>query len=180
MDPSRKLHLMTMDTVRFGRVLGSGARSAARTLVQAIDAAKAENPSRTPADPVSTAEHKSSHEAGVQSRKSAQSAGPTSAVHAATRIVHQGSGIGHGARRFRDLALKPFVRLSGALVLEVAGVFFGVFALYGINTMWHAHTSWHAGASNYRQFVGGAIILAVFGYFCVTSFVRARRRERGH
>jgi hypothetical protein len=57
-------------------------------------------------------------------------------------------------------------------------VFFGIFALYGFNTMWRVHTSWHAGLPNHRQFVGGACMLAVFGYFSVSSFVRARRRER--
>ena len=36
--------------MRFGRVLGFGARSAAKTLIQAIDAAKAEDPSRTAPD----------------------------------------------------------------------------------------------------------------------------------
>jgi hypothetical protein len=64
------------------------------------------------------------------------------------------------------------------MLLEVAGVFFGIFALYGFNTMWRVHTSWHAGSPNHRQFVGGVGILAVFGYFCVSSFLRARRRER--
>ena len=34
-----------MDRVRFGRVLGFGARQAVKTLVTAVDAATAENPS---------------------------------------------------------------------------------------------------------------------------------------
>lgn len=37
--------LPSMDTVRFGRVLGHGARQAAKTLVSAVDAATAPNPS---------------------------------------------------------------------------------------------------------------------------------------
>jgi hypothetical protein len=94
-------------------------------------------------------------------------------------MVQQGRGLRHGARRFRDLALKPFVRLSGVVLLEVAGVFFGIFALYGLNSMWRIHTSWQAGTANYRQFAGGAAMLAIFGYFSVSSFLRARRRERG-
>jgi hypothetical protein len=84
-----------------------------------------------------------------------------------------------GAQRFHDIALKPFVRLSGVLVLEIAGVFFGIFALYGFNTMWRVRTAWHRGSSHHGQFLGGVAMLAVFGYFSVTSFLRARRRERG-
>lgn len=167
-----------MDTVRFGRVLGSGARSAAKTLIQAVDAAKAENPSR-PAGPNAATARRPPERAETRSPGPAPSAAPSPAHQSAARVIRQGSGIRQGVGRFRDLALRPFVRLSGVLVLEVAGVFFGVFALYGMNTMWRAHTSWHAGSPNYRQFIGGALILAVFGYFCATSFVRARRRERG-
>ena len=175
-----ELHLVGMDTVRFGRVLGSGARSAAKTLIQAIDAAKAENPSRADTDLRPTSEQDGTGRAEAQPRSTTQSATSPSAFHPATRITNHATGIRQGAGRFRDLALKPFVRLSGVLVLEVAGVFFGVFALYGFNTMWRAHRSWQVGSPNYREFIGGAIILAVFGYFCVTSFVRARRRERRH
>ena len=159
-----------MDTVRFGRVLGSGARSAAKTLIQAIDAAKADAPVRTPAP---------SAEQTRSERRPPASAVTSSTAQSATRVMQQGRDVRHGIRRFRDLALKPFVRLSGVLVLEVAGVFFGIFALYGFNTMWRARASWHAGSPNHRQLIGGVLMLALFGYFCVTSFVRARRRERG-
>lgn len=165
-----------MDTVRFGRVLGSGARSAAKTLIQAIDAAKAENPSQTvPAlvdRPLSN---------GVTPAPIPPPASTAVSVgsRTAAEVVHQGRGLRHGAARFRELALKPFIRLSGVVVLEVAGVFFGVFALYGLNTLWRVHAAWRPGAPNHRQFIGGMGMLLVFGYFCVTSFVRARRRERG-
>ncbi|HKO19723.1 MAG TPA: hypothetical protein VJU82_12640 [Acidobacteriaceae bacterium] len=166
-----------MDRVRFGRVLGSGARAAAKTVVQAIDAAKADNPVRTP---VASVERRQPERDTVQSpSRPTPSTAPSSGVQSPMRITRQGSGVRQGAGRFRDLALKPFVRLSGVLMLEVAGVFFGIFALYGFNTMWRAHGSWHTGSPNHRQFVGGALMLALFGYFCITSFVRARRRERG-
>jgi hypothetical protein len=165
-----------MDTVRFGRVLGSGARSAAKTLIQAIDAAKADNP----APAISAPDYIPPQRDNVQpASRPVPIAASARGTQSATRIVEQGRGVRHGASRFRDLALKPFVRLSGVVVLEVVGVFFGVFAVYGFNTMWRVHASWHAGSPNHRQFLGGALILALFGYFCVTSFVRARRRERG-
>jgi hypothetical protein len=90
----------------------------------------------------------------------------------------QAGGPLEGVRRFRDSAVRPFMRLSGVLLLEIAGSFFGIFALYGLSTMWRAHAAWHAGSPDHRKFLGGALVLAVFGYFCISSFVRARRRER--
>jgi hypothetical protein len=145
-------------------------------LIQAIDAAKADNPAPARSVPDHTPPQRNNVQPASRPVATAASA---RATQSATRIVEQGRGVRHGASRFRDLALKPFVRLSGVVVLEVVGVFFGVFAVYGFNTMWRVHASWHAGSPNHRQFLGGALILALFGYFCVTSFVRARRRERG-
>jgi hypothetical protein len=168
-----------MDTVRFGRALGFGARSAAKTLIQAVDAAKADNPSRKAAGDSAVVDElrlpQSSTEAPGRLTLAPRS---RFATRTPTKGVQHDRGVLEGARRFRDTALKPFVRLSAVMLLEVAGVFFGIFALYGFNTMWRVHGSWHAGSPNHRQFVGGACMLAVFGYFCVSSFLRARRRER--
>ena len=169
-----------MDTVRFGRTLGFGARSAAKTLIQAVDAAKSDNPSRkaTNADPDS-AERTSSRGTAEQSRTAHTDRGVPVAFPNASAITQQGGGLRAGAKQFHQLAVKPAVRLTGALVLEIAGVFFAVFALYGVNTMWRARGGWHSPELHSRQFAGGVVMLVVFGYFSVTSFLRARRRERG-
>jgi multisubunit Na+/H+ antiporter MnhG subunit len=66
--------------------------------------------------------------------------------------------------------------------LEVSGVFFGIFALFAALATWRLRESWRlteANAATHRSFEGAVAMLAVFGYFCVSSFVRARRRERG-
>ena len=173
----RRLHLeqaagytSRMDTVRFGRALGFGARSAAKTLVQAIDAAKAPAPNAP------------TRRAGVPSQAPAESAAARPSQTTASRpedaAYDQPHGVLEGARRFRDSAVRPAVRLSGVLMLEVVGVFFALFALYGFNTMWRFRAGRHAGAPNHGEFVGGAVMLVVFGYFSLSSFLRARRRER--
>src|SRR5438067_5223649 len=164
-----------MDTVRFGRVLGFGARQAAKTLIQAIDAAKAENQSPRPAPLYSSAAPPTKR---VEVKPLSRIKELPAAAQRASGVVGHGRGVRRGISQFRDLAVKPFIRLSGVLLLEVVVVFFGIFALYGFNTMWRARTAWHLAAPHHRQFVGGAIVLAIFGYFSVTSFVRARRRER--
>src|SRR4051794_9425879 len=123
-----------MDTVRFGRALGTGARAAARTLVEAADAARAEprgagrgaSPAAPGGGPGSPREQMPTRIGNTPRAGSAGSAAPVK------------PGVRAGLARFREAAVRPMVRLSGALLLEVAGVFFGVFALFGLNTMLRA------------------------------------------
>jgi hypothetical protein len=178
----------SMDAVRFGRALGFGARHAVKTLTTAVDAATAENPTskistpRTntgqPGGPVPQTQE--ARRGGYASTPSAGNAAKVARV--AAQPVARGRGakkaVREGGKRFREAAWSPFLRLSGVVVLEVAGLFFGIFALYGLNTAWRLHGQWHRGAPGHRQLIGGVAMLAIFGYFCVSSFVKARRRER--
>jgi hypothetical protein len=70
------------------------------------------------------------------------------------------------------------VRLWGVLWLEVVGVVFGLFVLFAAVEVWRLRGEWHSNAVEHRQLLGALAMLAVFGYFAVSSFVRARRRER--
>jgi len=144
-------------------------------MIQAIDAAKAESPSRGPSrfHTSATPSVERVEVDPIDRVNEGRRAGPRP-----SGVVQQQGGIRRGLSQFRHLAVKPFVRLSGVLLLEVVGVFFGIFALYGFNTMWRARTAWHVAAPHHREFVGGAVMLALFGYFSVSSFIRARRRER--
>ena len=201
-----------MDRVRFGRALGFGARQAVKTLVTAVDAATAENPSRkgagqvaarpqapaapqiqTPTQPRVAAEERrqapvqldgqaGNGQAGSNGRNSAGSGAAAKLAEAATQARATKQGLGRGSRRFGEAMWAPFVRLSGVLWLEITGVFFGIFALFALGAMWKLRGEWHATATNaesHRSLLGAVAMLVVFGYFCVSSFVRARRRERG-
>jgi hypothetical protein len=70
------------------------------------------------------------------------------------------------------------VRLWGVLWLEVVGVVFGLFVVFAAVGAWNLRGEWHQNAVGHRQLLGALAMLAVFGYFCASSFVRARRRER--
>jgi hypothetical protein len=83
-----------------------------------------------------------------------------------------------GRKRFGEATLEPVVRLSGVLGLEVAGVFFGIFALGGLSAAWRLRGNWPASGPGHTQFLGALGMILIFGYFCISSFVRARRRER--
>src|ERR1700733_1701494 len=160
-------YTLPMDSVRFGRALGIGTRLAAKTAKAAMDAATAPNPSS---------------KAGAGSRPSvANEAGPVAGLgDRVTRSVAQvqqtGQGLKEGSRRFGTAVGKPLVKLSTVLWLEVTGVFFGLFAMAAGGAAWRLRAAIHATATNHEdhvRFLAGACMAAVFGYFCLTSFVKA-------
>jgi hypothetical protein len=171
-----------MDAVRFGRALGVGARQAAKTLVTAVDAATTENPSNKG---VKASANTGRVPAATRTETPTTPVAPVArtVVETAAKTVSQARGtkeaLRRGRKRFGQAALEPFIRLSGVLGLELAGVFFGIFALFALGTVWRLRGDWHINAAGHRQLMFASAMLAIFGYFCVTSFVRARRREKG-
>ena len=179
-----------MDVVRFGRALGFGARQAVKTVTAAVDAATAENPSRMstsaraganagPASPRPQA-----HGAADPSHTTAPAAmskAASIAAHGAAQTVIKArgtrQGLRRGSRRFGP-TWRTFVRLWGVLWLEVVGVVFGLFVVFAAVGAWNLRQQWHSNAAGHRQLLGALAMLAVFGYFTVSSFIRARRRER--
>src|ERR1700709_1696071 len=91
--------LWDMDSVRFGRVLGIGARLAAKTMVSAVDAATAPNPSaggkaKEGPEAASTAASTSAPASTVASRKSGATGGGV--VEQAARTTAQVRQTGRG------------------------------------------------------------------------------------
>jgi len=143
-----------MDRERFGRALGQGAREAAKAVMKAADAAASPNPK-----PVVRSVARSV----IEAKSSAQS---------------KTAGIKRGSKRFGEAVWGPFVKLSGVLWLEVTGVFFGIFALTAAIGVWRSRDGFRQGGEAARHGWFAVFMLAVFGYFAVTSFVRAGRRGR--
>jgi len=98
---------------------------------------------------------------------SAAVSAPRSAAAKAVRAGSVAQGVGG--------LLRPFRRVGGILWLEVTGVFFLLPVLVFVPTMWRAKASWIHGP-DHRTFVISAIVVAVFLYLGVTSFLRARRK----
>ena len=181
-----------MDRVRFGRALGYGARHAIKTLVTAVDAATSEDPSAkthpaahpSSGSAASTASYAPTTRSQASRTQPLASAPVRTAAESAAKSVAQArqvkQGLGRGGKRLGEVVWGPFVRLSGVLWLEVSGVFFGLFALIALGYLWKLRGAWHTGATSHRNLLGAAGMFALFGYFCVTNFVQARRRERRH
>jgi hypothetical protein len=134
--------------------------------MDAADAAAAPDPSPRP-----TAATVASCPAPAAKSKPARSA-PSS--------VPSTRGIAEGGKRFGEAVWGPFVRLGGVLWLEFTGVFFGIFALVALQGLWSLRSVLRAGASahdRHRLMIDVGVGL-LFSYFCISSFLRARRRER--
>lgn len=156
-----------MDSGRLGRVLGIGTRLAARTLVQAVDAATAPNPSAQP------------------KQGKAENAGRAAAARVtgtANRVRVTGTGLKEGGKRFGEAVWGPLARASGALWLELTGVFFGIFAVFAGGNAWKMRWALHETTANHdahSRLLISVGMMVVFGYFCASSFVKASRRSRG-
>ena len=176
-----------MDSVRFGRALGVGARAAAKTLVTAVDAATAPNPSagKARSAPSSSQRSASPPQSSARAEQPTQAPGARVGQHAArtaTQARQTGQGLVRGSKRFGEAVWRPFVKLSGVLGLELAGVFFGLFAFFGAGWAWKLRGNLHETAANHdahARFLVCVVMTVVFGYFLVSSFVKANRRGRG-
>ncbi|HEY0309445.1 MAG TPA: hypothetical protein VGB94_14880 [Acidobacteriaceae bacterium] len=160
-----------MDSVRFGRALGKSARAAARGLYEAVDAASSPNPN--PARPVPPA-------ASQSPRSTVQQSVKTVAQGAAAYTRQKKAVAGEAGRLGRSL-LAPFARAGKALWLEVTGTFYAIFAAFFVNYAWRLRGALRSTAVNsvdHQHFLAALVAAAVFLYFTITAFVRARRIQR--
>ena len=174
-------YTLEMDSVRFGRALGVGARAAAKTLVTAVDAATAPNPS-APAKTISTTAHPKEASAEAQPAETkARASGARlgqQAVRTTAQVKQTGKGLKQGGKRFGEAVWGPFAKLSGVLWHEIMGVLFGMFAAVSGVEAWNGRGSLRVGAAGRTHELFAIAMVAGFGYFTVSSFVRASRRQR--
>jgi hypothetical protein len=137
---------------KIGRAFGIGLRVAGRVAGQRLAAAAQPAPSQQ----VGSVAPAAAPTASVR---------PSAAQAAARGSISQGMGG----------LFRPFRRVGGILWLEVTGVFFLLPVLVFAPTVWRTRLSWAHGP-DHRTFIVSAIVVVVFLYLGVTSFLRARRR----
>ncbi|WP_263374338.1 hypothetical protein [Granulicella aggregans] len=175
-----------MDSVRFGRALGFGARHAAKAIAGAVDAATAPNPTpvRKPApQPPRPAPPASSTQRAAQPASDPIAEAARTAAHvtiqARVKARETSRNVARGSKRFGDSVWSPIKKLSGVLWLEITGSFFGLFALFAGQAAWTHRADFHSTPINHDDhlhFLAFVAMAAVFGYFCISSFVRAYRK----
>jgi hypothetical protein len=176
-----------MDSVRFGRALGFGARHAAKAIAGAVDAATAPNPTPArkpapqpaPATPCpQPAPFVTAQPASDPIAQAARTAAHVT-VQAQVRARETSRNVARGSKRFGDSVWTPLKKLSGVLWLEITGSFFGIFALFAGQAAWTHRADLHSTPINHDDhlhFLAFVAMAAVFGYFCISSFVRAYRK----
>ncbi len=160
-----------MDSVRFGRSLGIGARLAGKALSKALEPAPANSANGV-------------KEASVSRVQSTGQRFAESAAH--TRVTMQakapeyrakGKAIAHGTKRFGEAIWGPLAHAGRVLWLEVVGVFFAVFALFFGQQTWSRRTDFAYGPEH-QHFIAFGFVCAMFLYLSSSSFLRARRKPR--
>ena len=171
-----------MDKVRLGRVLGKATRLAARTAYEAVQAAKAPDPrSRPVTEPKSLNQlsgEPSAPPGDLQEPGAARSARfSRPAIRSAAVKLPSRAAVAAGTRSFQKGALNPLRQASRALWLEVTGSFFALFALSFAAGAWKFRSDFQSAAPAAHLRAAAVVALAIlFGWFSVSSFVRARRR----
>jgi hypothetical protein len=161
-----------MDSVRFGKALGIGARQAAKALVTAAEAASTPNPRTKPPSASGTR--------SAQAPRTSEALGQR-AARTTAQVRQTKEGIARGSKRFGEAVWGPFVKVSGVLWLELTGVFFGLFVVTALLNTWKLRANLHDIGTNHDQhqhLLFSIAMALVFGYFCVSSFVRANRKQR--
>jgi hypothetical protein len=189
-----------MDRVRLGRVLGKGARLAARTAMEVVDAASAPSPQpaqsrpSAQAGPSPQAQPRSSAQSEARSPGQAQSQPRTVTIEPPVRAPRSGSteqprraeGVSFASTPLRPAIAAarasftaPFRRASRALWHELTGSFFALFAFSFAVGLWHSRANALSSlpADRHRFYAFCALTL-LFGYFAISSFVRAKRESR--
>ena len=175
--------LGSVDRVRFGRALGYGTRHAAKTLAAAVDAATA------PSTPASTSVSTPMEQLHATQAASPPAAQPAPVLPRNPQSVHsapsgsvgvKSAGLQQGANSLHRSFWQPLAVFTGALWLRVTGVFFALLALTLGGGTWRAREALRPGvqSSGVSHFWLFAFFTLLFGYFAISSFVRATLKER--
>lgn len=113
--------------------------------------------------------------AGQRIAGSAQTAAEATAAAAGSPAVKNAQRRGGSVARGVGGFLRPFGRVGGIVFLEVVGVFFLLFVAVFGQMMWKMRSSYAAGP-DHAKFLAAAVLLLIFFYLSVSSFLRARRR----
>jgi len=181
-----------MEPNRFGRKLGIGVRVAARMAKERAAqagtppppgtapaaggaAAPASRPETTAPPPPQAA---SQSQAASQPRPTSRPQGAKPAAPKPKKdYAEPARRVGIGTRRFGKAVAGPVLHLSGTLWLEITGLFFALFAAFFGQNAWKTRAS-AAHGPEHAHFLIYVTVTVIFAYFCVSSFLKARRRSR--
>lgn len=113
---------------------------------------------------------------GLLRERAAQTARRDAPVYA-ERAKATAVGLKRGGKRFGEAVWGPFVHAGGVLWLEITGLFFAIFCLFFLQNVYRLRADWRTGP-NHEKFLIYAAVGVAFLYFSVSSFYRARKKQR--
>jgi hypothetical protein len=117
--------------------------------------------------------------AAVQrSAASSQASATPASSGAPPRQVNYGEGgrrLARGAGRFGSALVRPFAHATGVLTLQITGVFFALFTVF---FTLHAWQVFKAAGVHDRHVLVYAAFAVLFAWFTMTSFWRARVKQK--
>jgi hypothetical protein len=162
-----------MDRVRFGRALGTGARDAARAVLKAADAATAPNPAAPPARP--SAAQPPSAPSVPPDRVAAHPDRVAATVQQVRATTH---GIKRGSRLFGRAIWGPFAKVSTVVWHEVTGFVCALFAVAAAGQIWLHRADLQTRGAAHNNLLAATGLFLLFTYLTLSSYLRARRRNR--
>ncbi len=153
-----------MEPNRIGRLLGIGTRVAAEKLRERTAQATANRPAAS---------------GGVAAPRAAasapQSGSPPVKKPSGAAFAENSRRFARGAGRFGSSLWRPFAHATGLLTLQITGVFFALFAVVFCAHSWQLYKG-----SGWRDhhLPMYAIFGVLFAWFAVSSFWRARRKQK--
>ncbi len=151
-----------------GRALGIGVRVASKMVSERMERATTPGPApiadEMPSRPVDTVSAR-----GVSAGRVS---GPARSVLAGERVATAK----RGAKAFGQALLGPFTHAGGILWLEITGLFFALFALFFVQSVYRVHTAWRQGPEHTHLLLYSVLAVG-FGWFSVSSFIRAYRKS---
>jgi|GEM_PF-768432 len=171
-----------MDRERLGRVLGRGARMAARTAMEAVDAASSPAPAkRAPTGPApvnpAAAQPTAAAFASTQTATPQVEIVPPARSSTAQNPSQPRANVAQATAAAKGAVAGPLRRASRALWHELTGSFFALFTLSFLLAAWKTHNNAFSpiASERYRLYTF-CLLTLLFAYFSASSFLRARRR----
>jgi hypothetical protein len=148
-----------MEPRKVGRTLGIGARVASNMVRERLE---------------QSAKNAKDRQAAPQQNRTVAGNPSVPLTH---QVAHGAVTAKRGARAFGQALITPFTHAGGILWLEITGLFFGLFAFFFAQSIYRLRNSWNQPAEH-SHLVLYAVLAMGFGWFSVSSFVRARQKTK--
>jgi hypothetical protein len=166
-----------MEPRKVGRTLGIGVRVASNMLRERVEQARQAAPPVAAPSPDTASSAPPASPIGTPRPPSSSRASSVSGRPAGADVTNKVANAKRGVRAFGQALLTPFTHAGGILWLEITGLFFALFAFFFAQSVYRLRGVWNQPGQQSHLLLY-AVLAIGFGWFSVSSFVRARRKTK--